>query len=179
MANLSRRSTLLLLLGACGVPRLDAPKDGGKLDDARAPDDAPSASDAVVAADARDADARAADARAADARAADARAIDAAPDAPAVDAAPDAPPIDAAPASCTANGTAVIISANHGHTLVVSKADVIAGVDKTYDIRGSATHAHSATVMAAQFAQLQADMSASLTSTINSSHSHPISISCL
>jgi basic membrane lipoprotein Med (substrate-binding protein (PBP1-ABC) superfamily) len=89
-------------------------------------------------------------------------------------AAPDA----AAVASCTTNGTVDTIAANHGHVLTVSKEDVVAGVDKTYDIQGTATHTHSVTVTAATFATLQANMAASLTSTTNAMHSHGITIVC-
>ena len=72
------------------------------------------------------------------------------------DPTPDAgtsPPSDAAHAtSCTMNGTSSAIGANHGHVLMVSKADVAAGTTRTYDIRGTANHAHSVTVTAAMFA---------------------------
>ncbi|HEY0254550.1 MAG TPA: hypothetical protein VGC41_23645, partial [Kofleriaceae bacterium] len=79
----------------------------------------------------------------------------------------------------TANGTAVQIAANHGHVLVVSKADVAAGVDKTYDITGNATHAHSVTLTAADFAKLGTmNMLIMETSTTNAQHSHQITVSC-
>jgi hypothetical protein len=42
------------------------------------------------------------------------------------------------------------------HALTVSAADIAAGVDKTYDIKGQATHSHMVTVTAADFATLQA-----------------------
>lgn len=166
MARISHSSALMHLLGACGFPRLDPLRDdAGKADDARTPaDDARLGADAWAAVDAP---------LTVDAPAVDASAIDA----PAINAAPL--PIDAAAKSCAANGTAVTIGANHGHLLVVSRADVIAGVDKTYDIQGTSGHSHSATVTAAQFPQLQADVTTTLISTVGSSHSHPIMISCL
>lgn len=80
--------------------------------------------------------------------------------------------------NCSANGTTVRISANHGHVLVVSKDDVAAGVDQTYDIMGTAAHTHSVTITAAQFATLQTNQSIMTTSTVASSHSHSIVVMC-
>ena len=87
---------------------------------------------------------------------------------------------DAAAKSCVMNGTTVSIDANHGHVLMVSKADVMAGVDKTYDIMGTAAHTHSVTVTAANFASLASspNMSIMVTSTVSSAHSHGITILC-
>jgi hypothetical protein len=91
------------------------------------------------------------------------------------DADPNAP--DASPPSCLDNGTTVTISANHGHTLTVSKADVTAGVDKTYDITGGALHSHSVTVTGAQFAMLAANTTVMVTSTV-AGHTHSVTIAC-
>jgi len=87
---------------------------------------------------------------------------------------------DAKAKSCTMNGTNVTIDANHGHVMMVSMADVMAGVDKTYDIMGSAIHTHSVTVTAANFATLQNNPSGSVmvTSSVSSAHSHGITILC-
>ena len=82
-------------------------------------------------------------------------------------------------ASCTMNGTSVNIETNHGHVLMVSKEDVSAGADKTYDIMGTATtHTHSVTVSAADFAKLAQNMSVHLTSTTGGAHTHGILIMC-
>jgi hypothetical protein len=80
--------------------------------------------------------------------------------------------------NCNANGTTVRISANHGHVLVVSIDDVMAGADKTYDIMGTAAHTHLVTVTADQFAMLQTNHSINTTSTVASSHSHGIVVMC-
>lgn len=82
--------------------------------------------------------------------------------------------------SCTDNGTSVAIAANHGHVMMVSAADVSAGVDKTYDITGSATHSHSVTVTAANFASLQSnpDGSVVVESTSGGAHTHTVTIMC-
>lgn len=87
---------------------------------------------------------------------------------------------DAAARSCVMNGTTVTIDSNHGHVLMVTKADVTAGVDKTYDIAGSAIHTHMVTVTAANFASLMSNPNGSVqvTSTVDSAHSHTITILC-
>src|SRR4051812_9550123 len=65
-------------------------------------------------------------------------------DAPPVNTAADAPIDGRPPASCPS--TVAAISANHGHAITVSAADVAAGVAKTYDIQGTAAHSHSVMV---------------------------------
>jgi len=89
---------------------------------------------------------------------------------------PDAPPSNR---NCLQNGTGVNIVGNHGHVLMVSIADIQAGVDKTYDITGSAAHSHSVTITAAEFAMLAANTGVSTTSTSGASHTHSIAVSCV
>jgi hypothetical protein len=73
----------------------------------------------------------------------------------------------------------VTITANHGHVLIVSKADVMAGVDKTYDIMGTALHTHSVTITAAMFATLAANTAGGVMTTSSVTlHSHPITVVC-
>lgn len=96
------------------------------------------------------------------------------------DAAIDAkPPIDGPPAvvSCNMNGTLVQIAANHGHELLVSKADIAAGVDKTYSIMGMSIHDHTVTITAAQFAMLAANTSITVESS-PTIHTHLVTVSC-
>jgi large exoprotein involved in heme utilization and adhesion len=81
-------------------------------------------------------------------------------------------------ANCVANGTTVSIGSNHGHTLVVAKADVSAGVNKTYDIAGTSGHPHSVTITAAQFATLAANSSVSVVSTTGAGHTHDVTVVC-
>jgi hypothetical protein len=80
--------------------------------------------------------------------------------------------------SCTTNGTISTIGSNHGHVLVVSKTEVAAGVPKTYDIQGTASHTHSVTVTAAMFTMLKSNTTIMTTSTNDSGHSHPITVMC-
>jgi hypothetical protein len=80
--------------------------------------------------------------------------------------------------NCLQNGTNVTIGTNHGHVLVVSQADVAAGVDKTYDIMGTALHTHSVMVTAALFAKLATNMAISVTSSTTDAHNHSITVVC-
>ena len=81
--------------------------------------------------------------------------------------------------SCEQNGTSATIAANHGHVLMVSKADVTAGVAKSYSIKGTADHDHTVMVTAAMFAQLQTDTAITMTSTTDASHSHGVTVMCV
>jgi hypothetical protein len=80
--------------------------------------------------------------------------------------------------NCLANGTTSAIAGNHGHVITVTKADIMAGVDKDYHIMGAATHDHVLTITAAQFAMLALNTNISDTSTTTSLHDHVITISC-
>jgi hypothetical protein len=93
------------------------------------------------------------------------------------DSEPAAPPQNTE-ANCGTNGTSSSIGSNHGHSIVVSAADVTAGVDKTYNIQGSSAHMHSITVSSAQFADLQNNQQVTGTSTSDSGHTHSVTISC-
>ena len=46
------------------------------------------------------------------------------------------------------------ISGNHGHSLIVTMADITAGVQKCYDVAGTAGHSHYITLMPADFTML-------------------------
>jgi hypothetical protein len=85
---------------------------------------------------------------------------------------------DAGPVSCTTQGTGVLIETNHGHALSVSKDDVVAGVDRTYDITGSSAHPHAVTITAAMFKMLQGNTSVSVTSTSGGGHTHSVTVQC-
>jgi len=100
---------------------------------------------------------------------------------PGVDAHPGNGPGSAT--SCVQNGTTVNIVANHGHVLVVSKDDVVAAQDKSYDIMGTADHTHTVMISAAMFQQLEADQAIMMQSSVNVSatfgtHGHPIMVAC-
>ncbi len=89
-------------------------------------------------------------------------------------ASPDAP---GGTGNCLQNGTAVSISANHGHTLAVPMADVQAATPKTYDIQGSSGHPHSVTLTAAHFQTLSQNGRVTVSSSLGD-HVHSITVSC-
>lgn len=90
---------------------------------------------------------------------------------------PDAPPLDGPPTTTCATTNATI-SANHGHTAMIPAADVAAGVEKTYDIKGGSQHPHSITVTAAMFAMLKAGTMVVVTSSNDAGHTHNVTVSC-
>lgn len=80
--------------------------------------------------------------------------------------------------NCLANGTVGSVSANHGHSITVSTADVAAGVEKQYNIQGSSTHNHVVTVSESAFSLLKSNQQVQITSTTGSGHTHSVTISC-
>lgn len=85
-------------------------------------------------------------------------------------------------ANCLVNGTNQSISANHGHSLVVSKEDVQAAVAKTYTLSegsgGFAQHIHEVTISQSQFQSLQDNTQITATSTSDEGHTHNVTVSC-
>jgi len=79
---------------------------------------------------------------------------------------------------CLANGTSIIIGANHGHELTVSKADVKAGVEKSYSIQGSSSHLHTVIITSSDFASLKNNNSMEIESSNSSGHAHLVFVSC-
>jgi hypothetical protein len=91
-----------------------------------------------------------------------------------LDAGPDAP------AGCSATNAKVVIKDNHvhaPHVLVVSKEDIAAGVDKTYDIMGTAIHTHMVTVTAAQFIEVKTAPVVIMSTSVDG-HMHEVTVSC-
>jgi hypothetical protein len=80
--------------------------------------------------------------------------------------------------SCTENGANADFTQNHGHVLVISVADIAAGVERTYDIMGTSLHTHSVTITSEQFAMLQTNRSITAMTTVTSSHSHSVVVLC-
>jgi len=80
--------------------------------------------------------------------------------------------------NCLANGTIGSVGSNHGHSITVSKADISVGVEKQYNIQGSATHNHMVTVSASDFASLASNQQIQITSTSGDSHVHSVTVSC-
>jgi hypothetical protein len=85
--------------------------------------------------------------------------------------------IDAPPAgACTSPNTA--IGSNHGHQMSVTIGDVNAAANKTYDIRGSASHTHSVTITANQFTGLEGGQGLNIQSTTGNGHTHTVNVTC-
>lgn len=70
------------------------------------------------------------------------------------------------------------IAGNHGHALIIPRADLDATTDKTYSIQGSADHSHDVTFTAAQLADLKAGRTVAVLSTITMAHQHGIAELC-
>ena len=90
----------------------------------------------------------------------------------------DAPVIqpDAPAATCTS--TTAAIGANHGHSIMVAAADITAGVEKTYNIKGGSQHPHTVVVSAAMFTMLKAGMAIMVTSSTDAGHAHAVTVTC-
>jgi hypothetical protein len=68
----------------------------------------------------------------------------------------DPPPAPSAAPKKSFERVVTRIGQNHGHVLQVTMADVNAGVAKTYDLTGTAGHAHAVTLEPAVFERLRA-----------------------
>jgi hypothetical protein len=66
------------------------------------------------------------------------------------------------------------ISANHGHTAVVTRVQITAGNAVSLDIHGTADHPHTLQLSAAQVGQIGAGTRVEQVSTTESSHSHNV-----
>ena len=67
----------------------------------------------------------------------------------------------------------------HATGLSFPAADVIAGEEMTYDIRGSSAHPHMLTVTAADFTTLAGGGSVTITSTNDNGHTHDVTLQCM
>jgi len=79
------------------------------------------------------------------------------------------------PPPCTPGAT---FTANHGHVLPISADDVEAGIERTYNVMGTANHNHTVRVTTDMFAMLQANMQVQ-TTTVGSNHIHTVRINCV
>jgi hypothetical protein len=68
-----------------------------------------------------------------------------------------------------------VVSANHGHQITVTAAQITAGTGLVdVDIQGTATHDHKVSVTQANLATLKSRQPVSVTSTTDSGHSHTV-----
>lgn len=84
----------------------------------------------------------------------------------------------AAAQTCPNGASAVVITANHGHSLTVPKADAAAGKAKKYSIQGAANHPHIVSLTTAHFSTLKKGGTVTVTSTTTGGHSHSVSVKC-
>lgn len=83
--------------------------------------------------------------------------------------------------SCIVNGTQVEIQVVHSpnHTLLISKDDINAGVQKTFTLENNGSgHVHTVTLSAADFASLRTNTAIQLISTNNAGHTHTVAVGC-
>jgi hypothetical protein len=66
------------------------------------------------------------------------------------------------------------VSANHGHTAVVTAAQITAAGSVLLDIRGQADHPHSLSLSAAEVTQIGAGTRVSKTSSTDAAHDHMV-----
>jgi hypothetical protein len=80
--------------------------------------------------------------------------------------------------ACDLNPPQVTIAANHGHVMVVTKAEATAGDGKTYNIMGTATHDHTVMVTSDSFKTMESGSTVTLNSSDTAGHSHSITVIC-
>lgn len=68
--------------------------------------------------------------------------------------------------------------AGNRHFVVVPIADVIAGVERTYDITGESDHPHTIVVTPADFALIASGQDAMVTSSVDDRHDHDVFLFC-
>jgi hypothetical protein len=66
------------------------------------------------------------------------------------------------------------ISANHGHSAVITSAQLTAGGGISLGIQGTATHPHTVVLTAADITAIAANQKVSRESTTDSGHSHTV-----
>jgi hypothetical protein len=70
-----------------------------------------------------------------------------------------------------------VISANHGHSAVITGAQLTAGGALELNIQGAATHPHTVSLSAAEIGMIAANQQVATQSTTNSGHSHTVTFS--
>jgi hypothetical protein len=71
------------------------------------------------------------------------------------------------------------IGKNHGHAFPIGVADVLAGVEKTYDLSGSSGHRHLVTVTPNDFSAVRRGERVRLASTKEGGHIHRLMLECM
>ncbi|HZO09335.1 MAG TPA: hypothetical protein VFC77_08150 [Myxococcota bacterium] len=92
-------------------------------------------------------------------------------DSPTSNPTPNPNPTPTPPPSGDKSGS---ISGNHGHTAVITAAQLTAGGAISLDIMGTATHTHTVSVSAAEVTQISQGTQVAKTSTSNDGHAHTV-----
>jgi hypothetical protein len=71
-----------------------------------------------------------------------------------------------------------MIGDNHGHTMIVTPADLDSTTDKTYDISGTSGHAHTVTLTVANLRAIKAGGTVTVNS-VGGGHVHKVDVSCV
>jgi hypothetical protein len=87
---------------------------------------------------------------------------------------PSQPPATTPPPATGGGDKTGVISANHGHSAVVTAAQLSAGGGVNLDIQGMATHSHNVSLSADQVASIAANQRVSVSSSTNDSHDHQV-----
>lgn len=66
------------------------------------------------------------------------------------------------------------VSANHGHTAIITAAQLSGGAAVTLQIRGSSDHPHTVQLSAAEIAQIAANGRVSKASSVDDGHDHTV-----
>jgi len=93
------------------------------------------------------------------------------PSTPSIPTTPAPAPTPPPPAGQNATG---VVGSNHGHTAVVSAAQLSGGSDVTIDITGDSNHPHAVDLSAGELSQIAAGTRVQKSSTTNASHAHTV-----
>ncbi len=91
---------------------------------------------------------------------------------------PDGGVPDGGLAYCLNGAQNGIITANHGHSLYVPRADIEAAQQMDYNIQGVSSHPHYLTLTPEHFALLAQNQTFRITSTNNAGHTHDVEVMC-
>jgi hypothetical protein len=87
---------------------------------------------------------------------------------------PSTPPTPTATPTPAASEKCGCVGSNHGHTAVITAAQLTAPGALNLDITGSASHPHSVQLSAAEVGQIASNQRVSKTSSTDNGHSHTV-----
>jgi hypothetical protein len=88
---------------------------------------------------------------------------------------PSAPDTPGSPQPSPNGGDKVgVIGTNHGHSAVITSAEIIGGAAISLDIRGQSDHPHTVVLSAAEVVSIGGNKRVSKESTTNDGHSHTV-----